>query len=261
MKCATHVRSNAWIERPDLTGPRPWQEPSPAWLTPAASPDWSKTWSEVFRTTLFWEEPRNIAFWQTVPMSFAVVCETLPIVALSGSSTENPSDTTFYLSAIETAFGDSASDLAKMLRVSRPMIYHYRGGMEPSLENYRRIKLIGTLAGEQTDLTAPLLRDALKLPQPEGRSLLELLSEENLDVPVVRRILRRTSEDLARRHRLAAALANTDDRGDIMRDRHAAGKPIYISDPDAPGKIIQIRPDKSRVRGRMVNRKFIPDEG
>jgi hypothetical protein len=204
---------------------------------------------------------QNIAFWQTVPMSFAVVCETLPIVALSGSSTENPSDTTFYLSAIETAFGDSASDLAKMLRVSRPMIYHYRGGMEPSLENYRRIKLIGTLAGEQTDLTAPLLRDALKLPQPEGRSLLELLSEENLDVPVVRRILRRTSEDLARRHRLAAALANTDDRGDIMRDRHAAGKPIYISDPDAPGKIIQIRPDKSRVRGRMVNRKFIPDEG
>lgn len=258
MTNTTCLRDNSWIERPDFTGPRLPKEPSLAFST-VASPDWSHTWGEFYRATLFWEEPRNITFWQTVPMSFEVISEALPMASL-GSPAENPTDTHFYLSAIETVFGDSASDLSKMLRVSRPMIYHYRGGMEPSLENYRRLKLIGTLASEHQDAIAPLLREALKLPQPEGKSLLEFLSDESLDVPVLRRILHRTSEDLARRHRLAAALANTDDRNDIMRERHATGKPIYISDPDAPGKLIQIRPDQSRVRGRMVNRKFIPDE-
>lgn len=258
MTSTTCPRDNSWIERPDYSGPQLTKECRPAFHT-MASPDWCHTWGEVYRSTLFWNEPRNITFWQTVPMFFAVVSEVLPIASLGGSPTDNPSDTHFYLGAIETVFGDSASDLSKMLRVSRPMIYHYRSGMEPSIENYRRIKLIGTLASEHKDTTAPLLRDALKLPQPEGKSLLEFLSEDSLDVPVVRRILHRTSEDLARRHRLAAALANTD-RNDILRERHAAGKPIYVSDPDAPGKLIQIRPDQSRIRGRMINRKFIPDE-
>lgn len=259
MSCATYLQDNAWIECPDLTGPRPLSARAAPCVASVASADWSQTWSELFRSTLFWEEPKNITFWQTLPVSFAVVSEALPIA----SGTDNPSDVRSYLLAIETVFSDSASDLARILRVSRPMIYHYRGGMEPTLENYRRIKLIGTLAAEHGSDMAPLLGNALKLPQPEGKSLLDFLSEESLDVPALRRILHRTSEDLARRHRLAASLANKDgkdDRGDIMRDRHAAGKPIYISDPDAAGRVIQIRPDKSRVRGRMVNRKFIPDE-
>lgn len=260
MSCVISTQDNSWIERPDFTGPRRTSVRGESCLATIASPDWSQTWSEQFRATLFWEEPKNVTFWQTVPMFFAVVCEALPIASRSASSAEDPSDVRFYLSAIETVFGDSASDLARILRVSRPMIYHYRSGMEPSLENYRRIKLIGTLASEYAVDTAPVLREALKLPQPEGKSLLDFLSEENLDVPALRRILHRTSEDLARRLRLAASLANTDNRTDIMRDRHASGKPIYISDPEAPGKLIQIRPDKSRVRGRMVNRKFIPDE-
>jgi hypothetical protein len=142
------------------------------------------------------------------------------------------------------------------------MIYHYRQGMQPSVENFRRLRLIASLADYVSTETGVSLGPVLKSPQPEGQSLLELLSDETLDVALIRRILLRTSEDQQKRQRLATTLgyARPHDRQDIMRARHATGKPIYATDPELRGKIVQIRPDQSRVRGRMVNRVFVPDE-
>ncbi|MGA2052187.1 MAG: hypothetical protein ABSH19_02620 [Opitutales bacterium] len=36
------------------------------------------------------------------------------------------------------------------------------------------------------------------------------------------------------------------------------GRPLYSSDPENPGGVIRHWPDGSRARGRVVNRKFIP---
>lgn len=184
------------------------------------------------------------------------------IDALPMPQPQRPSEVAVSLQKIERTFGDSASDLAKMLRVSRPMIYHYREGMEPAVENFRRIKLIADLADHvvgQTDLS---LEPVLKLGQPEGITLLALLSEEKPDIPRLRRMLLRAGSDLEKRRRLATSLAyaTPHDRQDIMRARHASGKPIYVTDRDVPERIVQIRPDQTRIRGRMVNRVFVPDE-
>jgi transcriptional regulator with XRE-family HTH domain len=175
---------------------------------------------------------------------------------------EGPAEAVAALQRIERAFGDSATELAKILRVSRPMIYHYRRGMRPSVENFRRLKLLADFADYVSTEAGVSLGPVLKAPQPEGQSLLELLSAEIPDVALIKRILPRASADLQKRQRLATALGNATphDRQDIMRDRHMSGKPVYVTDPDVPGRIVQIQPDQSRVRGRMVNRVFVPDE-
>ena len=175
---------------------------------------------------------------------------------------EGPAEAVAALQKIERVFGDSATELAKILRVSRPMIYHYRQGMQPSVENFRRLKLLAEFADYVSTEAGVSLAPILKAPQPEGQSLLDLLSAEMPDVTLIRRILLRTSADLQKRQRLATALgyATPHDRQDIMRARHMSGKPVYVTDPDVPGRIVQIRPDQSRVSGRMVNRVFVPDE-
>jgi hypothetical protein len=122
--------------------------------------------------------------------------------------------------------------------------------------------LIKNVAREVAGVHRISLAGVLKAPQPEGKSLLALLSDKNPNVPLLRRVLLRASTDVAKRKRVAESIAyaTTHDRQDIMRERHARGLPVYVSDHEIPGRIIQVRPDKSRVRGRMVNRVFIADE-
>ena len=160
--------------------------------------------------------------------------EALPIAEI-----EMVSSTTKLLASIENMFGKSATELAKMLRVTRQTVYHYRQGMEPSVENKRRLKSLATLASECGNQANRPIKKELK------SQLMEYLSDEDLDITALRRML---SEE--------SALA----RGDVTRARHAEGKPVYIGDPDTPGKLIQIRPDGSRIRGWMINRQFVAVE-
>ena len=72
-----------------------------------------------------------------------------------------------------------------------------------------------------------------------------------------------STADEALRNNLAISLVRgetSEARSDIVRERLGAGKPVYVGDPDAPGKLIQILPDGRRIRGRMVKRQFVPDE-
>jgi hypothetical protein len=133
--------------------------------------------------------------------------------------------------------------------------------MEPEVANYRRILSICNLVHDVSVERQVSLQPVLRVRQPEGDTLLGYLSESILKIATLRRIILRNSEDLIRRKRLAEAIAgaSANDREDIMRRRHSAGKPIYISDPDIPGKIVRIMPDKSRARGRIVGRVFVPD--
>jgi hypothetical protein len=226
---------------------------------PCEISSYSSAWGDAFRSppqclAQDWSRP-------TSPTWVQVIADALPLAWHPAELEENP--TISYLHAIETVFGNSPSDLAPILRVSRPMIYHYRGGKTPTPENFERLKQIGLLATENPDLAQAPLRERLKRPESNGKSLFDLLCEESLNLPAIRNLLHQVNEDRARRQRLAATLAThnqSEGSKDIMISRHQSGKPVYVADRGNPGKIIQIRPDQTRIRGRMVNRQFIPDE-
>lgn len=215
----------------------------------------SDVWMEVFRTQAI-----KMFSQTTTTVITSVVIDVLPVavVDLGGVAVK-------MLGVIEHVFGDSASDIAKMLRVTRPMVYHYRAGMEPSLENRRRLETLAALASDWQLLDEQLLKPRLKVRQPEGKTLLDYLSAEHLDVVALRPILQRNvaTADQMLRKKLVTALTkeeSTRARRDIIRERHATGKPVYVGDPAAPGKLIQILPGGRQIRGRMVKRQFVPDK-
>lgn len=70
-------------------------------------------------------------------------------------------------------------------------------------------------------------------------------------------------QDRALRRDLADELSREETieaRRDIVRERHVSGKPVYVGDPDNPGKLIQMLPNGRKIRGQMVNRVFLPGE-
>ena len=217
---------------------------------------WNCLWNETFRTQAFQRQQQN----STTVVVVHVIGESYPIAGIKITSS-----TVIMLNSLEKLFGESATDLAKMLRVSRPMVYLYRKGNEPSLENKRRLQSLASLANDWNSVVARPLKGVLKIKQPEGRALLDFLSDEDLNVTALRQILHRIviDSDLMLRTRLANALArgeSKEERGDLLRERHAEGKPVYIGHPQIPGKLIRISPDGKRVSGRMINRQFVPDE-
>jgi len=234
-------------------------ETDKAWHT-AAMPmsgwtAWHSLWGDMYRTQAIRSLPTTTS---TLVICYAV--EALPIAdrALWNTVTQ-------MLGTLEKTFSPSASDIALMLNVSRPMIYHYREGMEPSLENKRRLQTLADLADEFSGFVSKPIKTLLKVRQPEGRTLLEFLCDEHLDVNALRHVLGRNlrKADQEVRNDLATALKRGEtaqQRHDIVRERHKTGKPVYIGDPDSPGKLIQLRPGGRKVRGQMVNRRFVPDE-
>ena len=215
---------------------------------------WHDLWTEMFRTQAIKTLPRTTA---TVAICFAM--DVLPIAESILATT-----TKAMLDLVESIFGASVSDTAKILRVSRPMVYHYREGVEPSVENKRRLQTLAALASDFDSPEHPPLKPYLKVKQPEGRSLIEYLSDQDLDVAGLRRVIQRNlaANDKKLRARLGVELTRRETlaaRRDIIDERHAEGKPVYVGDPDAPGKLIQILPGGKRVRGTMVKRRFTPD--
>ena len=147
------------------------------------------------------------------------------------------------------------------------MIYHYRNGMEPSAENKRRLQVLAKFTSDWVSQIDHSFEADLKTVQPEGRSLLDYLSDSEFDFVALRRVINRGLEgrrrDKTLRLRLADELSREEDieaRRDIVRERYASGKPVYVGDPDNSSKLIQMLPDGRRIRGQMVNREFVPDE-
>jgi len=169
------------------------------------------------------------------------------------------------LADIQAAFGGTGDELASILHVTRQTLYNYKSGMEPAVENKRRVQYFARLAKDFMAAPGTLTKGILTIAQPEGYTLLDLMSAADVDSQAVRTVVSRIRDanDRSLRGKLAAELAReetTHERSDIARDRSKAGKPRYVGDPDAPGKLIRIDPDGRRTRGQMINRQFVPDD-
>ena len=59
-------------------------------------------------------------------------------------------------------------------------------------------------------------------------------------------------------HDLLAGLVGDEDRASVKARIRAAGTPLYTTDPDHPGMIVEIQADGSRTRGSLKGRRFVP---
>jgi hypothetical protein len=62
-------------------------------------------------------------------------------------------------------------------------------------------------------------------------------------------------------HALLTRLIEERDREAVKARIRAAGTPVYTSDPDHPGMIIELKADGTRTSGRVEDREFVPAGG
>ena len=94
---------------------------------------------------------------------------------------------------LQAALSVNKSELARILRVSRPTVYDWLDGGEPNADNRSRIRtLVGLVAEARVSANKPLfprfVRSGL---EPGDRSLLELLGEETIDGVTAKDVIRR----------------------------------------------------------------------
>ena len=94
---------------------------------------------------------------------------------------------------LQTALSINKSELARILRVSRPTVYDWLDDGEPNAANRARIRtLTGLLSESGVSTNNPLFprftRSAL---EPGNRVLLDILSEETIDEATAKNLMRR----------------------------------------------------------------------
>lgn len=95
-----------------------------------------------------------------------------------------------------------------------------------------------------------------------GRAVEAILAhQELLTLKQVGEILAPLYPSGARRlevHDLLTKIATSADREVTKTALRDAGAPLYATDPDHPGMIIQVLPDGTRTTGHIENRRFVP---
>jgi hypothetical protein len=59
-------------------------------------------------------------------------------------------------------------------------------------------------------------------------------------------------------HDLLTRIAASTDREPTKKALRESGAPLYATDPEHPGLIVQVLPDGSRTPGRLEGRRFVP---
>ena len=62
-------------------------------------------------------------------------------------------------------------------------------------------------------------------------------------------------------HELLARLVEDVDRKNVKARIQTAGTPLYTTDPEYPGMIVEIRADGTRTPGHLEGRRFVPAGG
>ena len=95
-----------------------------------------------------------------------------------------------------------------------------------------------------------------------GRAVEAVLAhQELLTLKQVGELLEPLYPSAARRsevHDLLTRIASSTDREVTKAALRDAGAPLYATDPDYPGMIIQVLPDGTRTPGHLENRRFVP---
>src|SRR4249920_2353603 len=60
-------------------------------------------------------------------------------------------------------------------------------------------------------------------------------------------------------HDLLAGLVEDVDRETVKARIRSAGTPLYTTDPDHPGMIVEVQADGTRVVGHLESRRFVPE--
>jgi hypothetical protein len=214
---------------------------------------WDNLWGELLKTTFL---HRALSSCTTVTRSIAT--EVVPVLSIEMRKT-----TADMVKELQNFFGINVKETADILKVSRPMIYHYQKGKEPAIDNKRRLVLLNSIVDEWDSLSTSAMKVHMKTRQPEGKTLFDYLNEENINITAIREIMRRaTTSDRRIREDFAKSISageTVEQRRDIARERHAAGKVVYVADPNFPNKIVQVHADGTRTLGRIINRKFVPE--
>lgn len=95
-----------------------------------------------------------------------------------------------------------------------------------------------------------------------GRAVEAILAHrELLTLKLVGELLTPLYPSPARRqevHDLLARIAAGTDREPTKTALRASETPLYATDPEHPGMLIQVLPDGTRTPGRLEGRKFVP---
>lgn len=95
-----------------------------------------------------------------------------------------------------------------------------------------------------------------------GRAVEAILShQELLALKQVGELLTPLYPTAARRrevHDLLAHIAATADREITTSALRGAGTPVYATDPEHPGLVVQVLPDGTRTPGHLEGRRFVP---
>jgi len=89
------------------------------------------------------------------------------------------------LDTIKLAFGLNVSELAQVCGVERQMIYQWRGDTTPRDSRLKRIFLLERAANSWLEDGFPVPGVRLQEPLVDGRSILDLLSDESIDLEAI----------------------------------------------------------------------------
>jgi hypothetical protein len=59
-------------------------------------------------------------------------------------------------------------------------------------------------------------------------------------------------------HALLMGLVEDADREKVKARISAAGTPLYTTDPENPGMVVEVQPDGTRTPGHLEGRRFVP---
>jgi hypothetical protein len=95
-----------------------------------------------------------------------------------------------------------------------------------------------------------------------GRAVEAILAhQELLTLKQVGEVLTPLYPSVARRqevHDLLTRIAASTDREPTKKALRESGAPLYATDPERPGMIVQVLPDGTRTPGRLEGRRFVP---
>ena len=101
------------------------------------------------------------------------------------------------VSMIKIQLGLSVSDLANVLQVRRPTVYQWLSGSEPRRNNLARLNSLYKVALEWRELSNEKPGTYIKASMLDGRSLMDLLCEDEININQISALLYRINERLS----------------------------------------------------------------